>query len=200
MIKEYFYHYELMNCDFSVELGKHDAFELHQSHGEKGWHITLVNTGEKALKGARIKRIEPYIKNKTFMLTYGDGVADINVRSLLDFHKKHGKTITVTGINASSRFGEMKIKGNKVISFLEKPKTTGSIISGGFFVANTKLFSLLKDDDSCDFETGPLEHLAANNELMVYKHPGSWACMDTLRDTEYLNRLWNEGKAFWKNW
>jgi glucose-1-phosphate cytidylyltransferase len=200
MIKEYFYHYELMNNDFTVELGKADTYTLHQAHAEHGWKVTLANTGEKALKGARIKRIEKYITDDLFILTYGDGLADIDIQHLVDFHKKHGKIITISGVNPASRFGEMKVVDDRVVSFREKPQNTDSLINGGYMVLDKRVFSYLKDDDACEFEIGPLEQIAAEGQLMMYKHPGTWACMDTLRDTEYLNKLWEQGEAFWKNW
>ena len=201
MIKDYFYHYELMNSDITLELGRRNSAELHNCHDETGWKITLANTGEKTLKGGRIKRIERYIDEDTFMLTYGDGVGDVNIPELLKFHHDHGKMITVTGIKLATRFGELNLEGNQVKSFTEKPEhSTSGLISGGFFVVNRRVFDYLTDDEGCDFEYGPLETIASEGELMVYKHDGYWACMDTLRDTEKLNRIWNGGRAPWKVW
>ena len=160
----------------------------------------MVDTGEKALKGARIKRIEKYVEEDLFMLTYGDGVANINIEKLLSFHRSHGCIGTVTGVRPPSRFGEMVVKYNKVISFVEKPQVSEGLINGGFFVFNRKIFDYLSDEDNCDFEAGPLEQLAKDNELMLYEHKGEWACMDTYRDMVYLNKLWESGKAFWKIW
>ena len=134
------------------------------------------------------------------MVTYGDGVANIDVSALLSFHKSHGKLATVTGINPASRFGELKVKGEKVGAFSEKPKNGNGLVNGGFFVLNRAVFDYLSEDDSCDFEIGALEQIARQGELMVYKHKGFWACMDTFRDMEYLNRLWAEDKAEWKVW
>ncbi|MDD5672589.1 MAG: glucose-1-phosphate cytidylyltransferase [Chitinivibrionales bacterium] len=199
-IKEYFYHYEIMNNDFSLELGNAGKFILHNGHTEKGWNITLADTGEKALKGARIKRIQKYIHGDEFMLTYGDGVCDVDLEALLTFHRDHGKMITITGVNSASQFGEMRVQGNQVLTFREKPQTGDSFINGGYMVLKKEIFNYLIDDDGCDFEVGPLEQLARGGQLMVYKHPGSWACMDTLRDTERLNKMWEQGKAFWKIW
>ncbi len=200
MIKEYFYNYEILNNDFTVELGQHKNIEIHDTHNEKGWRITLVDTGERALKGARLKKIEEYIDSDIFMVTYGDGVADIDINELLDFHRAHGKLATLTGINPASRFGELKVNGNSVEAFNEKPETSSGLINGGFFVFNKGIFDYLSVDDGCDFEIGPLEQIAREGQLMVYKHKKSWACMDTLRDMDYLNKLWNENKAFWKIW
>jgi len=200
MVKEYFYHYELINNDITLKLSHPRQMQFHQSHDENNWVITMVNTGRNALKGARLKRVENFIDGNTFMMTYGDGVADIDIDKLLAFHRKHGKIATVTGVNTASQFGELKIRGNRVERFREKPVTASGLISGGFFVFNRKFFRYLTDDDNCDLEIGPLEKIAAAGQLMVYRHRGNWACMDTIRDVDYLNRLWNENKAFWKNW
>lgn len=200
MIKEYFYHYELMNNDVTLELGHPEKIHIHQNHKETGWRVTLADTGANTLKGARLKKVEKYIDDDEFMMTYGDGVADIDINALLAFHHSHGKIATVTGINPASRFGELKIKGDTVEAFNEKPETSSGLINGGFFVFNKRIFDYLSIDESCDLEIGALEKIAREGQLMVYKHGGSWACMDTLRDMDYLNKLWNENKAFWKTW
>jgi len=201
MIKDYFCHYEIMNNDVTIELGKPESFCLHNRHDESDWKVTLANTGEKTLKGGRLKRIEQYISDDTFMLTYGDGVADININELIEFHHQHGKISTITGVSPGARFGELSIKDDQVTAFREKPDTSGGgYISGGFFVFNKKIFDYLSDSEDCDLEIGTLEKIASDGELMVYKHSGFWACMDTLRDVEYLNRLWTEGNAEWKIW
>lgn len=201
MIKEYFYHYEVTNNDVTVTLGSHIGLQVHSSHNEIGWEITLCNTGTGAQKGARLKRIEKYINADTLMVTYGDGVANINIENLLKFHQSHGKIATVTGACPKFlRFGELNIQENQVIKFAEKPKYSSNYINGGFFVFNRKIFDYLKDRDDCDLEVGPLEELSKKGELMVYKHDGFWACMDTLRDVEYLNNLWNSNRAEWKIW
>jgi glucose-1-phosphate cytidylyltransferase len=200
MIRNYFCHYELMNNDVTIELGKPEKIRIHQKHNESGWQITLSDTGEKALKGARLKRVEKYIHEDTFMMTYGDGLANVNINEVLNFHHSHGKLATVTGINPASRFGELKIQGNRVDSFSEKPKDNSGLINGGFFVFSKKIFDYLSEDDSCDLEIGPLEKIASEGQLMVYKHAGFWACMDTIRDMEYLNKLWDENNAEWKLW
>jgi glucose-1-phosphate cytidylyltransferase len=199
-IKNYFCHYELMNNDVTIELGKKDEILIHQSHEEAGWKITLADTGEKALKGARLKKVERYITGNTFMMTYGDGIADVDINRLLAFHKSHGKMATVTGINSATRFGELKIAGDRVETFSEKPQNGDGFINGGFFIFNRKILDYLTTDDLCDLEIGPLEKIAKEGQLMVYKHRGFWACMDTLRDMEYLNKIWNDGKAKWKIW
>lgn len=200
VIKNYFYNYEILNNDFTVELGRYKHIEIHSNHNQKGWRVTLADTGERALKGARIKRIEKYIGGETFMLTYGDGLANINLHELLVFHKNHGRIGTVTGVRPPSRFGEMIVENSRVLSFTEKPQISEGMINGGFFVFNREIFDYLSNDDNCDFEIGPLEQLAKKSELIVYKLKNEWACMDTYRDMVYLNKLWQEGKAFWKIW
>lgn len=200
MIKNYFCHYELMNNDVTIELGQPEKICIHYSHEEAGWKITLADTGEKSLKGSRLKKVEKYIADETFMMTYGDGVADVDINALLAFHEGHGKLVTVTGINPTSRFGELKVDGDRVESFSEKPTNGEGIINGGFFVFNRAIFNYLTVDDACDLEVGALEEISKDGQLMVYKHRGFWACMDTLRDTEYLNKLWDTGIAKWKIW
>jgi glucose-1-phosphate cytidylyltransferase len=200
MIKNYFCHYELMNNDVTIELGKPEKIQIHQKHNESGWKVTLADTGEKALKGARLKKVERYINEDTFMMTYGDGLANVNINELLNFHHGHGKLATVTGINPASRFGELKIKGNRVDSFSEKPKDSNGLVNGGFFVFSKKIFDYLSEDNNCDLEIGQLEKIASEGQLMVYRHAGFWACMDTIRDMEYLNKLWDENNAEWKLW
>lgn len=200
MIKNYFCHYELMNNDVTIELGQPENICIHHSHEEVGWKITLADTGEKALKGARLKQVERYIDGDTFMMTYGDGIADVDIKALLAFHRSHGRMATVTGINPASRFGELKIEGARVASFSEKPQNGEGLVNGGFFVFNREIFNRLTREDSCDLEIGPLEQVAREGQLMVFKHRGFWACMDTLRDMEYLNRVWDSGAAKWKIW
>jgi glucose-1-phosphate cytidylyltransferase len=199
-IKEYFLNYDVLSNDFTIKLGKEKAVTIHNASEERDWSITLADTGNNALKGARLKRIEKYIKEDTFMVTYGDGVGNINIKKLLDFHNSHGKMATVTGVRPPSLFGELVVKDNRAIIFSEKPQTSAGLISGGFFVFNRRLFDYLTDEDNCDFEKGSLEQIAAEGELMVYTHDGSWACMDTYRDVEYLNKLWRNNQAFWKVW
>ncbi|MCP3892869.1 MAG: glucose-1-phosphate cytidylyltransferase [Desulfobulbaceae bacterium] len=200
MIKEYFYNFDVLNNDFTIELGNKKGIQVYSHNPEKDWRVTLADTGNNALKGARLKRVEKYIDDDQFMVTYGDGIANVDIEDLLRFHKSHGKLATVTAINPASRFGELKIKGNQVESFSEKPKNGNSLINGGFFVFNKGIFDYLSEEENCDLEIGPLETIAAEGQLMVYKHRGFWACMDTIRDMEYLNKLWDTNKAFWKIW
>ena len=199
-IKEYFYHYEARNADFTIDFTRgFPKIAFHNSHCGKDWKITLIDTGCDALKGARIKKIEKYLNgDDDFMLTYGDGVANVNLGDLLAWHRTHGKIATVTGVRPPSRFGELNTQGDLAISFNEKPQVSQGLINGGFFVLNKEIFGFLNTSDNCDFERGPLEEIAAAKQLMVYRHPGEWMCMDTPRDMEYLNRLWSNGNAFWK--
>lgn len=201
MIREYFFHYELMNSDVTIELGREDRLCLHNEHSEAGWKITLANTGEVNLKGSRLKQIAKYIEDEDFMVTYGDGLANVDLIDLLKYHKEHGKIATITGVIPSSRFGHMHISGNQVLSFKEKPKQASrEFINGGFFVFNRKIFEYLSVDKNCDLEFGPFEKLSSEGQLKVYKHIGFWECMDTIRDMEYLNKLWTDGSAEWKVW
>jgi glucose-1-phosphate cytidylyltransferase len=200
MIKNYFCHYEIMNNDITIELGKAEQTYFHHCHDEVGWKITLADTGEETLKGARLKKLQKYIDKDTFMVTYGDGVANIDLNKLLSFHKSHGCLATLTGINPASRFGELKVVGDMVESFREKPKNDESFINGGFFVFNRGIFDYLNEDNNCDLEVGALENIARDGQLRIYKHRGFWACMDTLRDMDYLDRLWTQGQALWKVW
>lgn len=200
VIRNYFCHYEIMNNDVTVELGKPNNLFIHHTPAEENWKITLVDTGEKTLKGGRLKKLKKYIPSDTFILTYGDGIANVDITALLNFHKAHGRIGTVTGVNPAARFGELGIDGSRVIEFREKSQKGDNFINGGFFVFNQAIFDYLTTDDSCDLEVGSLEKLANDSELMVFRHPGFWACMDTLRDMEYLNRLWDDGGADWKIW
>lgn len=201
MIKEYFFHYEMRNNDITIRLGANGGFKIHDIHNEDDWEITLCNTGDNVQKGARLKRIEKYIDSDRFMVTYGDGVANIDIEELLKFHKSHGKTATVIGVRPNFlRFGELNIQGDQVTYFSEKPKYRGNYVNGGFFVFERDLFDYLEDRDDCDLEVGPLDQISQKGELMVYKHDKFWACMDTIRDVEYLNNLWNSNQAEWKVW
>ncbi|HKR03753.1 MAG TPA: sugar phosphate nucleotidyltransferase, partial [Bacteroidia bacterium] len=198
--KNYFYNYEIRSNDFTLTLGSGDI-KVHNRHDESGWEITFSETGASSMTGSRIKQIEKYIDDDLFMLTYGDGVCNVNIDELIKFHKSHGKTGTVTGVLPPSRFGELISDGKTVKSFTEKPQIhQGGHINGGYFVFNKEFFNYLSLDENCIFERTPLENLAKDNQLMVYNHSGFWQCMDTYRDFEYLNSLWRENKAEWKVW
>ena len=200
MIKEYFLNYEMMNNDFTIQLGDHKNVQVHGDHDEKDWNVTLAYTGEESQTGTRVKKIEKYIEDDTFMMTYGDGVSDINIKKLVNFHKTHGKIVTMTGVHPSSRFGEFTLNGSQVLNYNEKPQTKEGLINGGFFVFNKEFFDYLSYDEDCILERKPLEKLAADGELMLYKNEKFWMCVDTYRELEVMNSLWKNGKAAWKVW
>ena len=194
VVKEYFLFYRALNTDYTVSL-KDNKIDYHNI-SVPDWQITMVDTGLKTMTGGRIKRMQSYIGNQTFMLTYGDGVADLNINELLSFHKKHGKMITLTAVHPTARYGELMLEDNKVTSFKEKPEEKKSWINGGFFVIEPEIFDLISDDDTV-LEEEPLEQAAILGQLMAYKHHGFWQCMDTLRDLRSLEKLWQENKAPW---
>jgi glucose-1-phosphate cytidylyltransferase len=201
VIKNYFLNYLALNSDFTVNLGKQDI-HIHDECLEADWEVTLVDTGLEAMTGARIKRIEKYIDTDNFMVTYGDGVTDVNIDKLVRFHQSHGKIGTVTGVHLKSRFGELIVDKGKVIEFAEKPLITSGegLINGGFFVFKKDFFKYVQGEDDCVLEKKPLEQLASDGELMVYHHKGFWQSLDTFREKELLDELWHSGKAKWKVW
>ncbi len=198
IIKDYFYNYDLNNSDFTVDLSNNNI-EFYNK-GISNWKVTLVDTGLNTLKGGRIKRVEKFLDPGVNMLTYGDGVADINIKELVKFHNSHKKTFTLTGVHASARFGELTEVNGKVINFEEKPQTSVGLINGGFMVFNNTFLDYLTTDESCDLEFGILKELTERGEVMVYKHEGNWECMDHERDIDHLNNLYKNNKAFWKVW
>lgn len=197
IIKDYFIKLQNYNSDITVDT-KTGNITYHNGNPDD-WKITLVDTGVNTLKGARIKRIEKYLDD-TNLLTYGDGVANIDINKLVNFHEKHRKIVTISGVKPPSRFGELVENEGKVMSFEEKPQSSKGLINGGFMVFNKKLLDLLTTDENCDFEFGPLENLALKGEVMTYKHDGFWECADTIRDVNHLNKLWKTGNAKWKIW
>jgi len=199
-IKRFFLDYHLAEADFSVDLGDPSRVDVRASKTQEDWRITLAETGLDAMTGCRVKRIEKYITGDTFMLTYGDGVSDVDVQSLLAFHRRHGKAATVTAVQAPSRFGEIEMEGHRVVEFMEKPATTRGRINGGFFVLNRRVFDRLRNDPKLIFEHEPLARLARDGELMAYEHEGFWHPMDSSRDYRYLNDLWAQGEAPWNTW
>ena len=199
MIKEYFANYFIHQADITVDLGK-NSIEVHKSKAEP-WKITLVDTGLNTMTGGRIKRIRDYIGNKSFMLTYGDGVSNVNIRSLVDFHRKNGKKATITAVQPSGRFGAISLTEEYTVkSFTEKPAADGAWVNGGFFVLDPGIFDYIREDDATVWERSPLEDLANDNQLAAFKHNGFWRPMDTLRDRIELDNMWNTGKAEWKIW
>lgn len=199
MIKSYFLNYEAMNNDFTICLGGNNRFEFHGVHPEQGYAVTLADTGLEAMTGGRIKRIQKYIDEDVFMVTYGDGVADIDVAKLLEFHRGHGRLATLTAVRPASRFGVLTIDdASEITEFTEKPKLSGWI-SAGFFVFHRRLFDYLGGDD-CVLEREPLERLATDGQLMAYRHTGFFFAMDTYREYQTLNDMWRQGAAPWKVW
>jgi glucose-1-phosphate cytidylyltransferase len=199
VIKQYFLSYQQQKNDFTLKLASHETIH-HSYQQEEDWSITFAETGLEALTGARIKRIQRYIEDDCFLLTYGDGIGNINISELIAFHKSHGKIVTVTGAHPPARFGELTLKGNQVISFNEKPQAIDGWISAGFFVCNKEIFGYLNDEASLMLEKEPLERIAKDGQLMVYKHPDFWHPMDTSRDYHMLNDLWNSSSVPWKTW
>jgi glucose-1-phosphate cytidylyltransferase len=200
IIKRYFLDYHLANSDFRLLLGSPGQVHVQGGSAEDHWHVTLAETGLEAMTGCRVKRIERYITGEHFLLTYGDGVADVNLRQLVDFHLAHGKIGTVTAVRAPGRFGEIDLDGAQVAEFNEKPLISRGRISGGFFVFQRQLFDRLQDDPELILEQAPLMQLARDGELMAHLHNGFWQPMDNSRDYRYLNDLWHAGKAPWNTW
>jgi len=198
VIKEFFANYFLHQSDVTFDLAKNEV-QIHQNHSEK-WKVTLLETGLNTLTGGRIKRVKDYINNKDFLLTYGDGLSDVDIRKLLEFHKNHGKIVTMTAVQPIGRYGALKINNdNSISAFKEKPKGDSGWINGGFFVCKPEVFDYIHNDKTV-FEKEPLINLATNGQLMSFKHFGFWECMDTLRDKKHLNELWESGQAPWQKW
>jgi len=194
LIKDYFLNYHSLNSDFTVDLASGDT-QPHQIE-KTDWRVTLVNTGMETMTGGRIKRLESFIGNEPFLLTYGDGVADININALVNFHKSHGKMVTLSAVRPPARFGDLDFDGDRVSSFQEKPQLHEGWINGGFFVCEPELFNYI-DDDTQMLEREPLEKVVQSGELMAYKHDGFWHCMDTKRDRDILESLWSQ-EAPWR--
>ena len=198
VVKEYFANYFLHMSNVTFDI-KYNQMEVHQRHGEP-WRVSLIDTGEETMTGGRIRRIKEYVGNEDFCCTYGDGVSNVDITALVNFHKKHGKLATVTAIQPPGRYGALDIDHERVGGFQEKPPGDGSWINGGFFVLNSSLIDKYIKDDAMPFEQEPLKRLAADGELHAYKHTGFWQPMDTLRDKNMLEDLWRSGKAPWKTW
>lgn len=198
-IKEYFANYFLHRSDVTINVSN-NQMEVHDNSSED-WKVTLVDTGLDTMTGGRIKRAQKYLENDTFMLTYGDGVANLDLNQLEKFHRRHGKSMTLTSVQLEGRFGALEVDNiGAVKTFVEKPKGDGSWINAGFFICQPAIFDYLTDGDNTIFERAPLSNLAKNNELFALKHDGFWKCMDTLRDHIELNELWEKGDAPWKVW
>jgi glucose-1-phosphate cytidylyltransferase len=196
-IKSYFYNARINQSDFTIKMDPLEKPNFHNTLIDSDWEISLIDTGEDTLKGGRVKKLEKYIKSENFFVTYGDGVADINIKDLLKFHKSHKRIATVSAVRPPSRFGEILIENDNVLSFEEKPQMKEGFINGGFFVFNRKIFNYLNDKVDCDLEFGALQKIAENKQMNAFKHYGFWQCMDNIREKNYLNELSEKGKEVW---
>lgn len=199
MIKEYFLNYEAMNNDFTISLGRQHTIKYHDAHKEQDFSVTMADTGLETMTGGRVRQVGKYIDDDTFMVTYGDGVSNVDIGALLDFHRAHKRLATITTVRPLSRFGVLEIdERNRVVSFAEKP-LLDSWVSAGFFVFNRRVLDYLTGDD-CILEQTPLEKLANEGQLMAYRHEGFFFAMDTYREYKFLNDLWANGEAEWRVW
>ncbi|MGD9731216.1 MAG: glucose-1-phosphate cytidylyltransferase [Desulfamplus sp.] len=199
LIKEYFAHYYLYQSDVTFDLSNNTMSILNNS--AEPWKVTLLDTGTESMTGGRIKRAQWFIGDEPFMLTYGDGVGDIDISKLVLFHKSHGKALTMTSVQPEGRFGAMDIQNDSRVShFMEKPKGDSGWVNAGFFVCQPKVFDYIKEGDQTVFEGNPIEQLTLDGELFAYKHNGFWKCMDTMRDKNQLNEMWKNNQAKWKIW
>ena len=198
VIKRYMVDYCSLNSNLTINL-KAGRVDLHDTESIQDWTINLIDTGLHTMTGGRIKRLQPYMGDKTFMLTWGDGVSTVDLSRLLAFHRAHGRLITMTAVRPPARYGHMEFDGDRIREFTEKPQTAEGWINGAFFVVEPQVFDYIDGDDT-QFEKEPLERLAAEGELMAYKHDGFWQCMDTRRDKFVLEKLWDSGEAPWKIW
>lgn len=198
IIKDYFANYTLHCSDVTFDFSKNGKVITHTDNSED-WKVTIVDTGLNTMTGGRIKRIKKYIDDGPFLLTYGDGVSNVNINGLMEFHKSHGKLATLTAVHPTGRFGILDLADNKVTSFGEKIESSTDWINGGFMILEPQVIDYINGDDTV-FERNPLETLSAEGQLMAYKHPGFWQCMDTMRDKNTLEKLWDSGNAPWKLW
>lgn len=197
LIKEYFANYFLHMSDITIDMST-NSIEVHEKKTEP-WKITMVDTGAETQTGGRLKRVAPYIGSEDFCMTYGDGVGSVDIGSLINFHKQHGKLATMTAVQPPGRFGALELEGTSIKSFLEKPRGDGGWINGGFFILNPRVLSMIESDATI-WERQPLEALASQGQLEAYFHRGFWQPMDTLRDKNHLEEFWSSGSAPWKNW
>ncbi|MGH7282538.1 MAG: glucose-1-phosphate cytidylyltransferase [Polyangiaceae bacterium] len=202
LIKEFFLHYRAMTTDFTIQLDRHGEIDLHDSHSDESWKVTLAETGEHTMTGGRVTAIRQYVENDdVFLLTYGDGVSDVDIGKLVAFHKAPGKVATITAVRPPGRFGEMAIDSGSVREFNEKPQATGGFINGGFLVLDAKrVWDFLGKGSNVVLERDPLQRLAREGQLCAFEHMGFWQPMDTLREYNMLNELWASKKAPWKTW
>lgn len=202
VIKDFFLNYEAHTKDITIQLGGNKPIEYHSDHSESDWRVTLVDTGLNAMTGARVRLVQKYLAGEeNFMLTYGDGVGDIDLNELFNFHLSHGKVMTVTGVRPPGRFGElMKDENQMVNEFNEKPQASGGLISGGFFICRRDIFNYLDNREDLVFEEEPMRQLVKDKQMMLYEHTGFWQPMDTYREYKLLNNLFDKGEAPWAIW
>jgi glucose-1-phosphate cytidylyltransferase len=197
-IKKYLIDYYSLHSNLTVKTRNGDV-QMHESESHPDWTVNLIDTGLETLTGGRIKRLAPYLSNGTFMLTWGDGVSDVDLHALLKFHQSHGKLATLTAVRPTARYGHLELDGNVVKEFSEKPQTSEGWINGAFFVLEPGVFDYIEGDHT-QWEKEPMEQLAKDGQLMAYRHTGFWQCMDTLREKHILNKMWHSGKAPWRIW
>jgi len=202
MIKDYFRNYLWNTCDVTLSLGKDSAIQYHDKHNEEDWSVTLADTGEEAMTAYRVKKIQRYIPSgEGFMLTYGDGLSDIEIPTLIDSHQKAGKVCTISAVHPAGRFGSLNIlKDGSIKTFQEKPQMETFYVNGGFMVCDYRIFDYLKEDPHVMFERQPIAEMLSKKQLNSYKHEGFWQPMDTYQEAQYLNKLWDENSAPWKKW
>jgi len=194
VIKNYFLNYSILNSDFTVNLLKGSLSNIQE---QENWNVSLIDTGRDTMTGGRLKRLKDHIGNETFLCTYGDGLSNINIKKLIQFHKSHGKMVTITAVHPIARFGELNLKGNNVYKFAEKPQTFQGWVNGGFFVMEPEFLDLIGNSDSIVLEKEPLEKVCQIGELVAYRHEGFWQCMDTKRDKDSLENLLKIGNPPW---
>jgi glucose-1-phosphate cytidylyltransferase len=200
VIKDYFRNYLWNTSDVTLKLGPNPPIQYHNTHDEEDWTVTLLETGLETQTGGRLRRALPFIKDETFLFTYGDGLSNHDINATVRFHQKHGAVATVTAVKPSGRFGELAMDGQTITAFREKPDQDNSYVSGGFMVLNRKVGDYLEGGDACIFERGPMERLAREGQVKAFTHDGWWHCMDTYREQQQLEKLWQTGKAPWRLW
>lgn len=199
VIKEYFADYFIHRSDVTFDFTNNGEMTVHSDMSEP-WKVTIVDTGLNTMTGGRVERIEKYVHGETFMLTYGDGVSDVDIKKLIEFHKKSGKHVTITAVHPEGKFGVLDLDGDEVIAFREKSRSDTGWINGGFMVMEPEVFSFIRDGDKTVLESGPLQEMSSKGQMAAYCHEGFWKCMDTVRDREELDEMWKNDRAPWKQW
>jgi glucose-1-phosphate cytidylyltransferase len=199
VIKDYFRNYHWNTSDVTIRLGRNENIEYHNTHDEEDWSVTMIDTGQTTQTGGRLKRVLPYIKDDTFLLTYGDGLANSDINASIEFHRQHKPIITVTAVQPAGRFGDLTIHGPQITAFTEKPEQEAAYINGGFFVVDKRIGDYLPGDSTV-LENEPMNTLVREGKICAYQHSGFWQCMDTYREQQMLNNMWQSGKAPWKTW